>query len=151
MTESINNGREKGLLQLQLAIEESIVSYVEKGCPNKVIHESNGQPCFKLAEAGHCLSELIRLGLWPMSSSLPNANLDDLSQLAFDFKNYARSHYRYSPACATDNTDFRAMLSQMVADATEVLQGLCLKCVKQGKVTEEEGNRDAADVHLCKS
>lgn len=136
---------------MQSAIEESIVSFVEKGCQNKVYHESNGQPCFKLAEAGHCLSELIRLGLWPMSRSLPNANLDDVPQVASDFKNYSRSLYRYAPTCALDNTDFKAMLGQMVADATEVLQGLCLKCVKQGKVTEEEGNCHAADVHLCKS
>ncbi len=139
-------------------IETSIVSLVEKGCPHSGNHKVNGTICNNLAEAGHCVSELVRLGLWPMSKFSPQTNLLTISSQVLNFNNYNKddpnSIFRsngYYTKCPGGKTDFRSALGQLVRDVVLGQQGMCLRCVKQGKVTEEEGNCHAAHVHLCTS
>lgn len=147
------------MLQLQTMIEDTVVSRVEKGCPRKSTHECKGQTCDVLAEAGHNLSELVRLGLWPMSRVLPHTNLSRiLSQVSHINAYYMADSYQgfsgmdhHKNGCPRIDLAFKSILDKLMDDAIELHQGMCLRCVKQGKVTKEEGNCHAARVDLCTS
>ena len=154
--DSINTARENALFELQTNIEAMITSYLKKDCSFKKNHESNRQPCELLSKAGHFFQELVRLGLWPLSRIIHQTNLSTISSQLLHFKNYyadersgqRNSGYYEDSYCICDRIDFKSKLENAVNDASVLQQGLCLCCVKQGKITGDEGNCREMHEHL---
>ena len=139
-----------------------IMSYLQKECPAKRYHEDNNQACELLSKAGHFFQELVRLGVWPLSRIVHQTNLSTMSNQLLHFRNYISdmpgtsddkdtdtnfSHRR----CRNNRIDFKSKLEVAVEDAFQLQEGLCLRCVKQGKVTRDEGNCRNTLEHLCVS
>lgn len=90
-----------------------------------------------------------------MSRIIPQTNLSAITKQLTGFENYALDvrqarplrhsscydayHPNYNP-CQYAQSDLKELLINAAKAATLVQQGLCLKCVRQGKVSKDEGN-----------
>jgi hypothetical protein len=158
------------LLKLQTSIENIIAPQLQSGCPAKNQHRPHRQPCYHLSKIGHYFHELSRLGLWPLSGVLYRNNFQTISRKLLEFENYIpdevinqqtldpQTLYQYPVTytypgqydnCCFDASasqiDLRQSLIQAAEDATAAQKGLCLQCVKNGKVSVYEGNCQAQD------
>lgn len=155
-TNSINAERSNAIYELWAAIEDVITPQLEVVCPKQQRHDSHFSPCEYLLKSGHYLKELSSLDLWPISKIIHQTDLAAVSSQLLRFKNHlldewgptnangelfkGRTWVSASTYCQSPKKDLKSML-QKAADATSTKQrGLCLKCVKEGKVTRDDGN-----------
>lgn len=91
------------------------------------------------------MNRLNQVGLWPASNLLQTASLEDVSA-SISLLGICLT-VRGTCPCST----IKASLEQAVDYAKSQQQGLCLKCVGEGRVTKKGGNCLAALPHLCTS
>lgn len=137
------------------AIEDVIVPLLQHNCPAKDQHETHTQSCEHLSAIGHSLQQLFNIGLWP-TSNIDQMSTSIVSSKIDEFRNYERSpaaeyylegeHYI---GCDSLRMDIKQRLLEATKEALEKTKGLCLSCVKRGKVTSEEGNCHAEEEILC--
>lgn len=162
--ESINAERTKTLLRLQTAIEDMLVPLIDN-CPEMSLHRSRRQACGLLTVVGHYLSELVRLGLWPLSRIVEQTNINIIASQIQHFENFdeisheddwgGRTQLRpqkyhvgkkqivWQERCRVPEIDCKKLLQDAIRVASKDQQGLCLNCIKNGRVTTEEGNCQA--------
>ena len=129
--------------------------YLVHDCPAKLQHEARTTSCEHLSKIGHYFKWLYGSGLWPLSK-MQTLSITKVSDRLSKFENYDRDpaevywlegiHYI---GCQTPQTDLKDVLEGHAKKAVETQQGLCLACVKRGRVAEEEGNCRAEDEALC--
>ena len=86
--------------------------------------------------AGYLLKELHRLYIWPISTRLNLLNMDYIQTAIAGFHEQ-------------ENTSFKEKLVTAIARAVDAQKGLCLSCVRKGKITSNQGNCHARLRHLC--
>lgn len=93
--------------------------------------------------------------LWPLAK-FQTSNVSNIASRLLQFQNHDRNpaeHYIlngvYYVGCQTPQTDLKALIKQAAEDAVEVQKGLCLACVRLGKVTKEKGNCRTEEETLC--
>lgn len=153
---SIIAEREGALLQMQTTIEDIISPQLKAVCPKQQQHDVNHTPYEYLLRTDHYLKQLSGLGLWPISRMFHQTNLSDISSQLLEFRNYAvddvnrntvfrsSSCHHFVTDCQSMQTDFRNILQTAANAVSTQQQGLCLKCIKSGKITKEDGNCRAA-------
>ncbi len=152
-SDSINALRYPILDELQISLKTLITTHLQHACKSAAKHKEKLEFCEHLSRTGHFLDELNRLSLWPIPDALHTTNLSAILDKLMDFKPYYwdierdKNTSRYHPrslklSCSTSAINFKDCLTTMVFDSRAPL-GLCLACVKQGKVTNEEGNCNA--------
>ena len=166
--ESINAERTKTLLRLQTTIEDMLVPLIKK-CPEMSLHRIDRQACGLLTVVGHYLSELVRLGLWPLSRIVEQNNINTIASQIQHFENFDETSHEdegddwgcrtppfgpqknkvgkkyvvWRERCSVPEIDCKKLLQDATRVASEAQQGLCLNCIKNGRVTTEEGNCQA--------
>lgn len=86
-------------------------------------------------KAGYVFQELYRLNIWPISTRLNTINLDYIQTAIDGFREQ-------------ENTSFKEKLVAVIARAVDAQKGLCLCCVRKGKVMHQ-GNCHARLRYLC--
>ena len=123
---------------------------MEMACPKASDHQRRQSMCFHVAKSGFYVQELYRIGLWPIKNTDTQMSIRDISNRLRCFQDY----YITDPSdvghrCDLANIDFKQRLvdatGRMISDS-----GLCLHCVKKGKIMKADGNCRAASVELCK-
>ena len=172
--DSINAERTKTLLRLQTTMEDMLATLIKK-CPKMSSHRSDRQACGLLTVAGHYLSELIRLGLWPLSRIVEQTNIDTFASQIQHFENFDETSHEdeedddwrgqtsfggkknkgrkkydvWQESCSVPEIDCKKLLQDAARVVSKAQQGLCLSCIKEGKVTTEEGNCQARSQWDC--
>ena len=172
--ESINAERTKTLLRLQTTMEDMLAPLIKK-CPMMSSHRSGRQACGMLTVAGHYLSELLRLGLWPLSRNVEQTNINTIASQIQHFENFDETSHEdeedgwggqtssrgkrnkggsrydvWQGSCSVPEIDCKELLQDAARVASKAQQGLCLSCIKEGKVTTEEGNCQARSQWDCR-
>ncbi|KAL2052230.1 hypothetical protein ABVK25_007389 [Lepraria finkii] len=143
-----------------------------KKCPEMSLHRIGRQPCGLLTVVGHYLSELVRLGLWPLSRIVEQTNINTIASQIQHFENFDETSHEdeedgwggrtpqfgtrknrarkkqveyvvLREGCSIPEIDCKKLLQDATRVASEAQQGLCLNCIKNGRVTTEEGNCQA--------
>ena len=123
----------------------------------KTSHDQNedhgdGAICFHLAKTGYYIHELHRIGLWPIPASYSAKSIQDISDRLLKICNYsAVDPYEYGLCCDRANIDFEELLLELRETISKRNTGLCLNCVKKGKIMSADGNCRAASLELCKN
>ena len=154
---------------------EDMLAPLIKKCPEMSSHRSDRQACGLLTVAGHYLSELIRLGLWPLSRIVEQTNINTIASQIQHFENFdetsredeeddwggrilskgkknrvgRRSTEIWPESCSVPEIDCKKLLQDAARVVSKAQQGLCLSCIKEGKVTTEEGNCQARSQWDC--
>ena len=172
--DSINAERTKTLLRLQTTMEDMLPPFINNKCPEMSSHRSDRQACRLLTVAGHYLSELIRLGLWPLSRIVEQTNINTIASQIQQFENFDETFHEdeedgwggrtssgskknrrgkeyelWQRSCSVPEIDCKKLLQDAASVASKAQQGLCLNCIKEGKVTTEEGNCQARSQWDC--
>ncbi|KAK3178658.1 hypothetical protein OEA41_000795 [Lepraria neglecta] len=165
--DSINAERTKTLLRLQTTIEDMLPPFINDKCPEM-------SSCRLLTVAGYYLSELIRLGLWPLSRIVEQTSINTIASQIEHFENFDETSHEdeedgwggrtssggkknrrgkkfevWQESCSVPEIDCKKLLQDAASVASKALQGLCLNCIKEGKVTTEEGNCQARSQWDC--
>lgn len=93
-------------------------------------------PNSHLIKAGFFFQELYRLNIWPISTRTESINLDYIQRAVADLEEQA-------------NTSFKGNLITVIARAVDAQKGLCLCCVRKGKVSSHQGNCHARLRYIC--
>lgn len=88
-----------------------------------------------LVSAGHFFHELYRINIWPISTR-ESINLDYIQRTIAGFND-------------PENTSFKEKLVTAIARAVDAQKGLCLSCVRKGKISSNQGNCHARLGYLC--
>ena len=138
--DTIDSERDSILFKLQTTIEELITSYLQKYC--SWMQHSNSQVCDYLSSGSYFLSELVRLDLWPIHNirlSTFSGRLLELDPARVCNGQWNRD-YDIGNHCQAHKINLISEVQQTVEEMRELHAGLCLRCVKQGRVTEDEGS-----------
>lgn len=120
-------------------MEDIVLPLLDQDCPQAEDHEYNHQYCYILSQAGHYFKQLRDLGIWPISKRIYQTSPSIIPAELANFQNYFEDEYG-SFECGGGLIDLKQQFMKAVETATLEQRGLCLKCVKQGKVTKDEGN-----------
>ena len=90
-----------------------------------------------LIKAGHFFAQLYQLYIWPISNQVDVINLDYIKSGITKFDEHK-------------NTSFKKSLVIEISKAIDAQKGLCLSCVRLGKVSSHQGNCHARLRYLCK-
>lgn len=126
---SIDQDRKSALLDLSSTIDRLVVSFFqdETGCPT---------PDLVLLKAGYFFRELHRLNIWPISTRCNAINLGCIQRKLVFFEKQ-------------DNRIYQKGLQKVVARAIDAQRGLCLACLRKGKVSSLQGNCHARFRYSC--
>lgn len=94
--------------------------------------DSRDTKCY--SSVGHYFYELRRIGLWPMPDAFSEANLKHLVTKLRG----AKSCTLHNCYCYTLNLSER--LSQFAGSLESNLRGMCLHCVKEGRMSSAQKN-----------
>ena len=127
------------------------ILHMKKACPNASAHLRKRSMCFHAAKTGFYVHQLYRVGLWPIDYTTAQLSIQEISNRLEGFQDY----YLEGPEiggrpCDLANIDF----TQHLKDARAKMipsSGLCLNCVKKGKIRRADGNCRAASLELCKN
>lgn len=156
-SESLNALRHSILDLLEAELEDLVTIHLRHMCKSAADHEERLRPCEHLSRTGHFFQELQRLRLWPICRMLQITNLSTILNQLNDFRPYygdkdndedierCRQH-RIHSSCSSPALNFKNTLETSVQDLPDLL-GLCLACVKHGKITEQEKNCNASSLH----
>ncbi len=159
-SDSIIAEREDALLELQMTIEDIITPQTKAVCPRQQQHDSSNTVCEYIVRTGHYLKQLSLLGLWPISKVMPHMSVSTISSRLLHFKNHAVDDMECTftggmkirqgdfmittTDCRSVKTDLKSLLQNAANAASIQQQGLCIKCIRGGKVTKKDGNCRAA-------
>lgn len=96
----------------------------------------NPAPDSHLIKVGYFFGELYRLNIWPISTRFSSINLDYIQRAIVGFNEQ-------------DNTFFKRKLIIVIEQAVDAQKGLCLCCVRKGKISSHQGNCHARFRYLC--
>ena len=85
---------------------------------------------------------------------LDHANIDVIADQLLKFRPYDVSAFKKrNPPCSIPDSESGIKLSLLEAAQSAVnrQKGLCLKCIKEGKITTEEGNCEARCQWTCQT
>ena len=105
--------------------------------------------CSHLAQTGHYVEELLRLELWPISNIATKKTIAMVLKQIEQFEDYA---YIGGKSCSCGGGSFNAkkLLQELSNKHSNQLRGLCLHCVKKGKITRIEGSCMESSLLKCK-
>lgn len=126
---SIDQDRKSGLLDLSSMVESIMARFLQDGTRG-LMRDTH------LIKAGFFFQELYRLNIWPVSTRTESINLDYIQRSITDFNDQ-------------DNTSFKGKLINVIAKAVDAQKGLCLSCVRKGKISSHQGNCHARLRYLC--
>ena len=114
-------------------------------------HRSNENMCFQVAKTGFYVQELYRVGIWPINKTNTRLSIQEILNRLEGFQDYYYvTDSRYTRSCDTAKVNFKQRLED--ARGRMILgSGLCLNCVKKGKIMSADGNCRAASLELCKN
>lgn len=120
-------------------------------CPVTAKHRNSGSVCFWLAKSGFFVEELDRIGLWPIPYTNKQKSIQEISSSLLGFENYSvQDTYEHKAYCDSAKVNFKHSLLQATTATSWRSRGLCLNCVKNGKIMIAEGNCRATSLELCK-
>lgn len=91
------------------------------------------------------------MGLWPIIDTDTGKTIEGISNCLLGFENYPASvTYNNGASCDVARIDFKHLLLQATEMTSKRNRGLCLNCVKKGKIMSADGNCRAASLELCK-
>ena len=129
---------------------------MNKKCP-KTSHDQDEDHddeaiCFHLAKTGYYIQELHRLGLWPIPKAYTAKSIQNISDRLLELGNYSAVDPDEDGLwCDEAGIDFEDHLLQVRETSSQRSSGLCLNCVKKGKIMSADGNCRAASLELCKN
>ena len=121
-------------------------------CPYESDHLRKEKMCFHNAKSGFYIQQLYRIGLWPISDiKIQMAmSIQDISKRLRGFQDYyLTDDWATGRQCKLANINYKASLEDAVERMTP-FSGLCLNCVKKGKIMSADGNCRAASLESCK-
>ena len=121
--------------------------HMKTACSKASAHPSQRETCFQTAKAGFYVQELYRIGLWPINNRNTQMSIQEISNRLQGFRDY---YITQSWPCVSPIINFK----QGLVDATGRMisgSGLCLNCVKKGKIMIADGNCRAVSLELCKN
>ena len=90
------------------------------------------------------------MGLWPIVNTSTGQTIEGISNCLLGFEDYpARGAYNNGAYCDAAGIDFKHLLLEATEKISKRGSGLCLNCVKKGKVMSADGNCRAASLELC--
>ena len=107
--------------------------------------------CLQTAKAGFYVQELYRIGLWPINNTNTQMSIQEISNRLRGFQDYYITD-PYNTGCLVDFADIN--FKPRLVEATRRMisaSGLCLNCVKKGKIMSADGNCREASLELCKN
>ena len=90
----------------------------------------------RLTKVGYVLQELYGLNIWPISTRVNEINLDRIQSAFAGFNE-------------PDDTCFKRELNTKILAAVDAQKGLCLSCVRVGKISSHQGNCHSRVRYLC--
>jgi len=149
----MDSERKAGLIQLRSDIDRAVATCLMEPCALKAQHDEYHGECSHLARVGHYFQEISRASFWPTSM---------ISQDGWCIKTVGAkvamldTYYQDDedgiikpPSCGDAAIDFDDALMEAVEKAGKNQKGLCLVCVKNGRVTKQDGNCYARESDLC--
>ena len=124
---SIDKDRESALLELSSRFDSILARFLRDGYIEEGYEQSMHHPY--VSKAGHFFQRLYFLNIWPISTRLRTLNLDFIQRAIVEF----------------EEPEFKKQLITEIVRAVEWQKGLCLWCVRKGKISSHEGNC----VRLC--
>ena len=121
-------------------------------CIKTADHRANGTSCFHLARSGCFVQELYAIGLWPIPNTQTQTSIQAISDRLSKFEDNSVSEtdgFNSEAWCDPLNIDFEQLLRQAIKKTAE-RGGLCMNCVKKGKIGIAEGNCRARSLEFCK-
>ena len=105
--------------------------------------------CGVLIVTGMYFQELSHLGLWPMAT-LERPNAGSFSVLKDRISEFEIYRIRGSNnSCAIPHVDLKRALQTAADKLFRNQKGLCLRCVKEGKMMVSDGNCGAESYESC--
>ena len=95
------------------------------------------------------MQELRRLGLYPLSTFTNQKSIEQISNKISEFEDITITGSQRYKTCNSGEVDIKKLLEDALRTSSESLQGLCLNCVKKGKVTTRDGNCQASSLASC--
>ena len=135
----INNDREAVLIELQKTFEDIMAPLLKHECVAAKDHnrENNYRACDHLTKIGYYFAQLSKSGLWPITQKLQQTSLIAISAGLSKIQGYWDgdvSRNSYSTHCSSPKMDIKKLIEQAEKNATEKVKGLCLDCVKHGRI-----------------
>lgn len=137
---------------MQRRLELTIVPNL-MDCPARQGHceDVGSRACDRLSQVGHYVQELTSLGLWPLWPLTEKTKLTALTNILENFEDYGLEigNRSYNTFCGHQPTNLKHSLISSIERIIDQQHGLCLACVKQGRVTRAEGNCQAREKRNC--
>lgn len=120
-------------------------------CPKEFDHVQKQKSCFHTAKSGFYVQELYRIGLWPISDTKIQMamSIQTISNRLRGLRDYYMTDaWTMGRQCDLAKINFKQRLEDAM-ERTTPDSGLCLNCVKKGKIMSADGNCRAASLELC--
>ncbi|KAK0515883.1 hypothetical protein JMJ35_001917 [Cladonia borealis] len=150
--ESAEDIRASDLSNLCDEIGSTLTLHVKKKCPKALSHRANSTLCFNVAKTGCFIHELYRVDLWPIPNTNTQITIQEISDRLWQFNNTALcGPYDFDEEQCEPypHIDFEKLLIQF-RDKILAHGGLCMNCVKKGKIMVADGNCRAKSLESCK-
>ena len=125
---------------------------MKKKCPKASDHRAESTLCFHVAKTGCFIHELYRIDLWPIPDTKTQTSIQELSDSLEKFDDnslHEIPHYGEERCEPYPVVDFEKLLLQ-ATDKISERGGLCMNCVKKGKIMVADGNCRARSLESCK-
>lgn len=104
--------------------------------------------CLVPERLAHFYRQLYRVGAWPISSQVKRNGIAAVADSLLQYKNYVPP--RNSRCKCFANVNIKMIIQEIVHGVEREPRHLCLKCVKAGIVSREQGNCGAKEKSACK-
>ena len=105
-----------------------------------------------MAAAVHYTQQLFDAALWPQSRinvDIPPSTIPDHLRLIVEFDSIDFPSECTFFDCGCERRPVRQLFTDAVKRILKETKGLCLCCVKQGRITQREGNCRAVETDCC--
>ena len=124
---------------------------MRRKCPKTAKHRAEATWCFHVHTTGCVMEELYSIGLWPIPDTNTQMTIQEVSDRLSRFEDHTFTEGYDSDEewCDEWKFDFKQVLLDAVKK-TSVRGGLCMNCVKKGKIMVADGNCRAKSLETCK-
>ena len=126
---------------------------MKRDCTKTAKHQEDGTSCFHLAKTGCCIQELYWIDLWPIPNTKSQRSVQGISDRLLSFEDRSVSESDHCDDEEYCDLDLSLNFKKMLLRATEKISergGLCMNCVKKGKIMVADGNCRAKSLESCK-
>ena len=124
-TESLEVCRFHILSRLQRQLETQMTPYIAEAA-NPCEHD-----CQAMTRAGHYMKQLHRLGLWPLTGILAEESINTILGRLNDYQCFVSPKY---PCICLRSSKIEDEIDVEYISSCFELKGLCLNCVKKGRL-----------------